>query len=77
MKKISHSRREFLTTTSKASLALGIGGSFIGSGLLSSCKTSQSSGNNPFICRTIWRRDRRSECFIVTSKKSYYDENEP
>ena len=48
MKKISHSRREFLSTTSKASLALGLGGSFIGSGLLSSCKTAQNSGNNPF-----------------------------
>ncbi|WP_290789501.1 superoxide dismutase [Flavihumibacter sp. UBA7668] len=48
MKKTSTSRREFLSATSKASIAMGIGGTFIGSGLLSSCKTSQGAGSNPF-----------------------------
>ncbi|KYP14428.1 superoxide dismutase [Flavihumibacter sp. CACIAM 22H1] len=48
MKKTSTSRRDFLSATSKASLALGIGGTFIGSGLLSSCKTSQAAGSTPF-----------------------------
>lgn len=48
MKKISQSRREFLSSTSKASIALGIGGTMIGSGLLSSCKTVQGKGSGLF-----------------------------
>lgn len=48
MKKMSQSRRDFISNTSKASLAVGIGATFIGSGLISSCKTSQAAGNNPF-----------------------------
>jgi hypothetical protein len=37
----------------------------------------KSNGNNPFICRTVWRKDKRSACYIITNKKSFYDESEP
>ena len=32
------------------------------------------NGNKAFICRTIFRKHKNSECFIITNKKSFYDE---
>jgi hypothetical protein len=40
----------------------------------------KSNGNKAFICRTIWRKPNStkcSQCYIVTNKKSFFDENEP
>lgn len=49
MKSSQHSRREFLANSTKATLAVGIGTSAIGSTLISSCGTSKGvSGINPF-----------------------------
>lgn len=50
MKKVSTSRREFLSSSSKATIALGIGSTVLGSSFLaSSCKTaSVGSGNSAF-----------------------------
>jgi len=49
MKPSQQSRRAFLANSTKASLAIGIGSSVIGSSLISSCGTSKgSAGNNPF-----------------------------
>lgn len=48
MKKLAQSRRSFIANTSKASLALGLGSTVIGSGLLSSCTGSKAAGSNPF-----------------------------
>ncbi len=50
MKSNLHSRRSFLVNGTKASFALGIGGTVIGSSLMSSCKTiSKGNISNPFI----------------------------
>ena len=47
MKMKQQSRRSFLANSTKASIALGIGSTMIGSSLLTSCRSAKP-GNNPF-----------------------------
>ncbi|MBZ5859500.1 superoxide dismutase [Flavihumibacter profundi] len=48
MKLSKQSRRDFLAKGTKASLAVGIGSTIVGSSLLSSCSTAKATVNNPF-----------------------------